>query len=243
MENQKKLNVWMVIAIVFFIAAAVLGGLFFKAQQDLAKNSKFVGKTDSGTLVNPDTAAKDVVDYINNNLDAAKSTTLKDVSPDKYLFYKINLNVGAQPLEAYVTADEKLLFFQGIDISKKEVATDGNFKQVEGATVCTENNKPIVYFFGSESCPHCQWEKPIIDAVVALFGDRISYHKNIDNQTDQDIFAQYSSDGSIPAIVLGCEYYRVGSGEQIGADAEKAALTKLICNLTGNQPGEVCTAQ
>jgi len=56
----------------------------------------------------------------------------------------------------------------------------------------------------------------------------------------QYIFSKYSATGSIPAIVIGCQYYRIGSGEGAGEDSEKQTLTKLICNLTGNQPESIC---
>ena len=57
-----------------------------------------------------------------------------------------------------------------------------------------------------------------------------------------DIFQKYIdiNGGGIPFIVLGCKYVRVGSGERAGEEAEKAALTELICELTGGQPVGVC---
>jgi len=116
-----------------------------------------------------------------------------------------------------------------------------NFKEKDVA-ICKEDDKPIIYYFGSTSCPHCVWETPIIDSIVNSFGSYVSYHKSIDNSDDQDIFEQYST-GGIPTIVLGCKYYRIGSGERAGEEAEKAGLKKLICSLTNNQPASVCQSQ
>jgi hypothetical protein len=42
-------------------------------------------------------------------------------------------------------------------------------------------------------------------------------------------------------LVLGCKYYRVGSGTSMGEDQEAKVLTALICDLTGNKPVDICT--
>ncbi|MGB9637370.1 MAG: hypothetical protein ACPLY7_01050, partial [Microgenomates group bacterium] len=47
--------------------------------------------------------------------------------------------------------------------------------------VCTKDGRPLVYFFGSSSCPHCMWEKPIIEKVAKEFVKEIDFHENIDS--------------------------------------------------------------
>ncbi len=108
--------------------------------------------------------------------------------------------------------------------------------------ICTEDGKPVVYYFGSSGCPHCIWEHPIIQEVAESFGDEISFHDLMDKQEEFDVFEKYLeiNGGGIPFIVLGCKYARVGSGERAGEEQEKAALTQLICELTGDQPSQVC---
>jgi len=108
--------------------------------------------------------------------------------------------------------------------------------------VCLEDGKPIVYYFGSSSCPHCTWEHPVIQEVMAKFADQISFHDLMDKQEEMEVFQKYIdiNGGGIPFIVLGCKYVRVGSGEQAGEEQEKAALTQLICELTGGQPSGIC---
>lgn len=105
--------------------------------------------------------------------------------------------------------------------------------------VCLENGKPIIYFFGSYQCPHSSWEYPIFKNVVSKFKGLISFHDNMDTGMDMDIFNKYS-EGGIPALVLGCKYYRVGSGESIGEKEESNSLINLICRLTDGQPKDVC---
>ncbi len=120
-------------------------------------------------------------------------------------------------------------------------STIGNFLVLE-EEVCEEDGKPIVYFFGSERCPHCRWEHPIFEEVAAEFTDYISFHNNMDSQDDLDVFQRHSqiNRNGIPFSVLGCQYARVGSGENFGEEEETRILTALICKLTNNQPEEVC---
>ena len=119
--------------------------------------------------------------------------------------------------------------------------TAGDFLVLEDE-VCTEDGKPIVYYFGSSGCPHCTWEHPVIQEVMAKFENQISFHDLMDKQEEMEIFQKYIeiNGGGIPFIVLGCKYVRVGSGERAGEEAEKQALTQLICELTNNQPPQVC---
>ncbi len=122
-------------------------------------------------------------------------------------------------------------------------ATIGNFS-VTKDEICLEKGKPIIYFFGSSTCPHCSWEHPIMKRVAAKFSDKISFHNNMDNQADMEIFSKYSeiNQGGIPFLVFGCKYARVGSGENSGEKVEEQALTALICKLTDSQPEGVCKA-
>lgn len=116
--------------------------------------------------------------------------------------------------------------------------------------VCQENGKPLVYFFGSSTCPHCTWEKPVAKAVFDLFKNQIAYHENFDSQADGDVFQKYSdiNPGYVPFLVLGCKYARMGAGENLGKDAaeskklEAEALTAILCKLTNGQPAGVCAA-
>ena len=112
--------------------------------------------------------------------------------------------------------------------------------------VCLEDGKPVIYYFGSTSCPHCQWEHPIIQRVVKKFAGQIVFHDNTDKQTaDPEILQKYSQiqQGGIPFIVLGCKYARVGSGEDVGEKTEEENLTALICKLTDNQPEKICATE
>lgn len=129
----------------------------------------------------------------------------------------------------------------GEKAAEKLPTTIGRFL-ITKEEVCKEEEKPLIYFFGSSSCPHCTWEKPIIAKVAAKFKNEIVYHQSFDSQTDKEVFERYASinPGYVPFLVFGCKYVRVGSGETAGEVEEEKNLTALICKLTDNQPEKVC---
>ena len=72
-------------------------------------------------------------------------------------------------------------------------------------------------------------------------------HDNKNNNTrDTDVFAKYSPEGGIPALVIGCKFYRVGTAEPETAEGTTQAekdFTSLICQVTNNLPAEICNQQ
>lgn len=258
-ENTQKINcktTTIILAAALMLALGLLGFYIWKDQNKPAP------------AVTQDLTAQDAtklaIDYINKyyTTETARASAGEVGNEPVNGLYKFVIEMQGQKINSYVTANGKMLFPQDpIDLTKSpeetdqanqatttatatvdsqpKQAADGNFTELTSTQVCQENGKPIVYFFGSESCPHCKWEQPVISAVAKKFGSAISYHENIDNGKEMDIFNQYS-DGGVPALVIGCKYYRIGSGESAGIESETATLTKLICNITGNQPGEVC---
>lgn len=233
---EKQINRWKIATLVLAVISVVMAVML--SQSTFAPSSKPVNSA---------------MDYINKNLlQAGLTATLDKIESERTApFQKITIDVGGQKYASYVSVDGKYLYAsEPIDITKDPSASsttssspemlqkaatevEGGFKEITEVDVCKESDKPIVYFFGSTGCPHCQWEKPIMQEVVAEFGDLISYHENIDSETDIDVFSKYST-GGVPMLVIGCKYYRSGSGEAIGEAAEKVALEKVICRATGN---------
>jgi thiol-disulfide isomerase/thioredoxin len=252
-SNKNTNNVKIIITVLTALLVVALGAL-----------SYFIWKGQAGQVQNPsgltpESASKVAIDYINKYFAGSGAlASISDLNKEETTgLYKFTLELQGQKLNAYVSSDGKMLFPQDpIDLTKSpdtqeaktttteaetkaQTTADGNFNQITDAEICQENGKPIVYFFGSESCPHCIWEKPVISAVAKKFGSAISYHENVDNGKEMDVFNKYST-GSIPTVIIGCKYYRVGSGESAGEQSETATLTKLICDITGNQPAAVC---
>jgi len=230
---MKKANPWMIITIVLVII--IIGILF---------GNQIIGMF---AITTPQDVANNAIKYINENL-VAPNTTATFVSVSEFNnLYNVTFSYQSQNLSTYVTKDGSYIFLaQPLNIKEKLPApavpnqTIGSFYIDEKSEICNENGKPIVYFFGSQKCPHCMWEDPVIKNVTEKFKDQISFHENIDTDTDKDTFIKYSPSGYIPLILIGCKYYRIGSGESIGEENEANVLTALICSIASNKPLSVC---
>lgn len=231
-----------IIPIIIIIAGLVIVGVF------IFNNYK---KCPAGTcsesevqILSSQEAGEKLINFINDNILKGQTTaSLVEVLEENGL-YKVKFNVENQEVEWQMSKDGRFVFPQVIDLAKAEETAEetgkaiGNFS-ISSDEVCKEDGKPIVYFFGSQGCPHCVWERPIVEKVLAKFEGYIAFHNNMDSQEDNDVFQKYSP-GNIPTLVLGCKYYRVGSGEGVGEEEETKNLTSLVCDLTDNQPANVC---
>ena len=198
-----------------------------------------------GEVLSLQQVAENVINYVNQNILRGEVTDSLVSSMEENGLYKIILNIQGQEIETYASRNGKFFFPEGINITEAEPVvaetgyTIGNFS-VSNDEICKENEKPIVYFFGSKSCPYCTWEHPIMEKVAAKFGDNIAFHNNMDIDADMNVFSKYST-GGIPTLVFGCKYYRIGAGTQGAEEEEEKNLTALICNLTGNKPDNICS--
>ncbi len=240
-----KLNPWMISTVILVgVLAFVLAGGWTITGQVVSPD----GLTETLT---PEEAANKAITWLSSfykGQGADLTITLVEASETENGIYQFTIKLSSAQGDTeqtfYVTRDGKLFLPQVIETEElvpeapQIESTIGNFL-VSGESVCTEDGKPIIYFFGSEGCPHCRWEHPIMEEVAAGFGDYISFHNNMDSDEDRDIFSRYST-GGIPTTVLGCKYYRQGSGERLGEEQNKKVLTALICKLTDNQPADVC---
>lgn len=230
---EKKLRRWKIATIILAVICLALAGLLSQSMFGDAK-----------------AAADKAVTYINKNLlNAGTTATLSSIDKETIgNLRKITLDVSGSKFASYVSIDGKYLFAQepfdlNVDPNAGKATPagtiEGGFNEAKDTEVCMENGKPIVYFFGSTTCPHCKWEEPVLKSVIDQFGDAVVYHENIDSEKDMDVFSKYST-GSVPTLVIGCKYYRVGSGESAGEESEKASLKKVICKATGNLPASIC---
>jgi len=230
------------------IIAVIIGVLIIPGLVVYLTQGKIGGKP----LTSQEVGEK-VINYINENfLQGKEQASLVNIEKENEL-YKLKLKAEGEEFDAYVTKDGKSLFFQvPLDLDQKPTITQESETQQETNLtigyfsisqdeICQENGKPLIYFFGSKSCPHCNWEHPVMEEVAAKFEGEIAFHNNMDSDEDGEVFQKYST-GGIPALILGCKYYRVGSGEQSGEENESKVLTALICKLTENKPNEVCSS-
>lgn len=236
----EKFKNYIPVAIVIVVAVVLVVG-----------SAMYMGKLGPGGKVSTKDASAKVLEYVNKSIlqGRATATLVGDAElVSGYNLYKIKFSIQGQEIESYLTTDGKMFFPEGIDMTKETpsqspVAGNSTIGSFTATTdeLLAENGKPIVYFFGSTSCPHCTWEKPIIQKVMAKFSGVISYHENIDSDKDQTVFSKYST-GGIPTIIIAGKYFRVGSGENSGEATETSNLTALVCKVTGNKPEAVCNA-
>lgn len=228
-----KKSIIAITAIVVLLGVVAIGYLYNKKQK-------------ANEQLSFQQTAEKAIKFVNENLLSGGVTALLDGVSEVNDVLKVSLKIGEQTYSSYVTKDGKIFFPEGYEINDATTTPDssasvGNFTVKEGEEICKEDGKPIVYFFGSKDCPHCQWEHPIMEEVMGKFEGLVSFHNNMDSQADSEVFSKYS-DGGIPTLVLGCKYYRLGSGESDGEEKETQNLTAMLCKLTDNKPSEICSA-
>jgi len=209
----------------------------------------FTNSKSNGGEISLEEASEKVMSFINETVLQGQAEASLVETVEENGLYKVKFSVEKEEVDWRITKDGQLIFPQTIDLAdfNKEseesdtTTTIGNFF-VSKDEIITEDGKPAIYFFGSETCPHCQWEHPIMEEVAKKFEGQISFHNNMDSDADGDVFSKYSKDGYIPATIIGGKYYRVGSGENLGEEENVKNLTALICKLTNNQPTEVCSS-
>jgi len=250
--GMKTIGVLAVGLIIGILIGVVVGAFGFPKVQSFGVSS----------VLTAEEAGEEAADFINDNLvQPGTEVILGEVKEERGL-YNVTTSYMGNQIPVYITKDGEIVFLQGLgwvqieefEEQKKESEnqtqtptpesepemTIGNFI-VSGDEICKEDGKPIIYFFGSDGCGYCKWEHPVIENVTSKFTGYLSFHDNMNNVTaDSEIFAEYST-GGVPTLVLGCRYYRVGAGANMGEEQEAKVLTALICNLTDNKPADVCT--
>ena len=200
-------------------------------------------QSQSASCPSKEEAVNKALEYINTNLvDESANVSLAQIYDDKDAnYYTFQVNIMGNLYDFIVTTDGTRLFPNtGFDLNEKlDEKVDGNFLFKESAEIIKEDGKPVVFLFTSSSCPHCAWEKPIIDEVIDQFGDNIIFKLREDTAEDQEVYSQFGK-GGVPLIVLGGKYYREGSGANLGEETEKEYLTKYICELTEGMPENIC---
>jgi len=234
------------IPIVIIIVGVLITGVIiytnYVKYPECAKCPEGVSTEDS--ILSVQEAGDKIVGFIKDNILQGQADISLIETLEESGLYKVKFKVGEEEAEWWITENGNFIFPQAVNLAEfkppveETDQTIGNFS-VSSDEICMEDDKPIIYFFGSEGCPHCIWEHPIIEETAGKFNDYVSFHNNMNSDTDMDVFQKYST-GGVPTLVLGCKYYRVGSGEGAGEEKETENLTSLICELTNNQPAEVC---
>ena len=242
MDDNNFMNNKIIVPTGLVLAGLLIAGAIvytnYNNPQCAAENS-----SEEGSL-SLEEAGEKVLAFINNNVLQGQGEASLVNTIEESGVYKVDFKVGEQEGYWRISRDGQFIFPQTIDLNEYSEPADkigttiGNFS-VSSDNICEEDGKPVIYFFGSESCPHCAWEHPVIKEVMTKFEGLVSFHDNMSNNEDKEIFNKYST-GGVPTLVMGCQYYRVGSGEMSGEEEEARNLTAIACKLTNNQPKDVC---
>lgn len=249
--NERLAKVFVILAAALIAGSIAVVGFSGMGGQSASDSTGVAENSTEITGLTPDAASERAIDLISNYLvengTGVELLNITEIECEKLYRLRINLStdMNYQIVESYITGDGELFFTNGIDIdefiarNQPPEETIGGFL-TRGDEICEEDEKPIIYFFGHTWCGHCVWEHPVFENVTSAFEGYISVHDNMDSAgTDMEVFKRYST-GSVPMIVLGCKYYRIGSGGNMGEEEEAKVLTALICNLTEGMPSEIC---
>ncbi len=228
-KMEKKTLFSIIVSLVLVVSLVVL------AMSTRAEKVNILPKDEVGEIV---------VQYIDDNFIQGSVPILIIEIAEESGLYKIVLDIDGMQIDTYATKDAKMFFPEAIKIEDVEEIPSVESQTIGGFTendneVCMEDGKPILYYFGSTTCPYCQWQEPVMDAVAESFGDSIAFKSRVDSDEDQDIFFRYS-EGGVPLVVVGCKYSRVGAGTNWGEEEDHDFISALNCKLTNNQPSEVC---
>jgi len=244
MEDKKSNSIWKISTIILLVAFVALTSFMLWEKAEAARAKYFVNQA---------------VQYINTNLikSSAKAvlSNMESYGIPVGKIYQFTIKNGDKEIVSYISSNGKYLISSDgiIDISrpvettlitnKNQSDVEGGFKKLNDVEVCSENNKPLIYFFGLNTSNGSNWEYPIFKETVSKFGDSVSFHDNYLSanglSSDQDVFSKYST-GDIPVLIIGCKYYRIGDRQGEGIEKEKQFITNLICEITDNQPESVC---
>ncbi len=170
--------------------------------------------------------------YLDDYFADESSVSLKKVEQDKdSSLYKLEFQIGDKVSEFYVTKNGEKIFmgdFLNMDKTQDKEIVGGFFEKAIGAKLI--DNKVPVYFYGVSSCNHSKWQYEVMNEIKAKFGKDITIYDYMDSDNEEDYFFKYS-DGSMPLIVIADKYYRVGSGEKIGKEADINAISSIICSI------------
>jgi len=120
----------------------------------------------------------------------------------------------------------------------------------------TIDGKPVVRLFGTTWCPHCAFLSDMFDKVAKEYvakGKIASHHWQVDTGDDtltdetewsvplseEAVWKAFNPSGSIPTIVVGSKYYRVGTryeGVSNGIELEEQELRAVIDEAVRQAP-------
>ncbi|MGV8168742.1 MAG: hypothetical protein ACP5N3_01670 [Candidatus Nanoarchaeia archaeon] len=174
---------WMVMAIVFFLAAIIFLVLWLTNGRD------------STSGVGEEQIKVEMKKFIDENLLQAGMTSTVDSVEDLGGIYKLTISVAGQTITSYATKDGKIFFPSGLAL-EEATAAPTTPAQAQQPPEVPKTDKPVVEVFVMSHCPYgTQIEKGLLP-VVSLLGDKadiqikfVNYamhgQKEVDEQLNQ----------------------------------------------------------
>lgn len=169
--SASKFPVWPVVSVILIIVIAA---------SILTHGFSFTGFSSSGKQITPAQAEERAVAFVNELLDGQATATASNVTEANGL-YKINLVVGTQEYDSYITKDGSVLFPSGYDLSDwtpstaSPNATNTSTSSNTPATTYPLSDKPVVKFFVMAFCPYGQQAETGLKGAYDVLGDSVTW--------------------------------------------------------------------
>lgn len=141
-----------------------------------------------------------VTTFVNENflIPRGLSANLEDAQPITGHLYQVDLNIEGsdEPVPFYVTKDGQYLIFPDGLIDMDEYNSIST-----GQTDIPKTDKPVVQLFVMSFCPYGTQAEAIIEPVIALLGDKITFEPHfivsVSGDQIQSLHGQYEVDENI----------------------------------------------
>ncbi len=170
-KKVKKTTVWKSMSAV--LAILLIISIYFNLS----------GKTTETRNVVPiDKATDQAVDYINTNLLQPGTTATLNIRSDIGSLYKMDIGIGSQQYESYVTKDGRLFFTSGIDLTEtpdiapNEPAPSIDLDDInidDSASKGPKDAKVTIIEYSSFSCGWCNRVRPTLDKILETYPDDV----------------------------------------------------------------------
>ena len=198
MKNLIKI----IVPIIVLVAALVVVEIFYCGNRCVP-----------GTM-SAEKAAQKALDFINNvALQGQATASLTSVAKESGL-YKVNLKIGDQEYESYVTKDAKLLFAQGTKITAEDQGAD------TGNLDFPKTDKPEVNLFVMSFCPYGNQAEELMIPVVDLLKDKA------DIKLNYVIYSNYNGGGDQYCLDKESKYCSMHGIQELNQDVREMCVQK-----------------
>lgn len=156
-KSNLMLALGAVVVILIVVALANFGGSIFNFQKTLS----------------PEEAKAKALDFINKNLVSGTTATITNVTDFNSSLYKLDVQVGTNNIESYITKDGKVFYPQGMNMDDLAANTGTDNGSASATPVVPANvkksDKPKVEVFVMSHCPYgTQMEKGMLPVMQTL---------------------------------------------------------------------------